>query len=372
MHVEKMQLGGMAPGLSAEVVVLHFGKPGARPKTYIQAGLHADEAPGMLAAHHLRRQLAALDVAGNLIGHVVLVPAANPIGLAQHVMGTHHGRFDLSDGKNFNRDFPDLVAVAGDAVDGRLTDDAATNTDLIRQALKAALASLEPVKPSAKLKHALLSQAIDADVVLDLHCDGEADMHLYTLGSQATDFQPLADFLGATAMLVADVSGDNPFDEAASRTWHELSLRFPDKPIARACIATTVELRGEADVRHDLADSDATAIMKFLGMRGHTTSGAAEAPASHSCAPTPLAGSEALEAPSAGILVFIATTGQRVDAGALIAEVIDPSTGMTSAVHAGTSGIFYARASTRFATAGRRIGKIAGHVPFRTGRLLSP
>lgn len=372
MHVETRMLGGLAPGLGAEVVFLHFGEPGARPKTYIQAGLHADEAPGMLTAHHLRRQLAALEEAGGLVGHVVLVPVANPIGLAQHIMGTHHGRFDLSDGMNFNRGFPDLVAVAAEAVEGRLTDDADANTGLIREALKAALADIRPLKPAALLKHALLSQAIDADMVLDLHCDGDADMHLYTLGSQAADFQPLADLLGATAMLIADVSGDNPFDEATSRPWHELALRFPEHPVARACIATTVELRGEADVRHDLAERDAAAIMTFLVLRRHAGGGAPKAPASHSCTPTPLAGSEALEAPAAGIIVFAARTGQRVEAGALIAEIIDPSSGATSAVHASTSGVFYARASTRYATAGRRIGKIAGHVPFRTGRLLSP
>ena len=38
------------PGLTYELAVRRFGAPGARPKAYIQAGLHADEVPGMLAA----------------------------------------------------------------------------------------------------------------------------------------------------------------------------------------------------------------------------------------------------------------------------------------------------------------------------------
>ncbi|MFM2399551.1 MAG: hypothetical protein RL341_1708, partial [Pseudomonadota bacterium] len=36
------------------------------------------------------------------------------------------------------------------------------------------------------------------------------------------------------------------------------------------------------------------------------------------------------------------------------------------------SGILYARIASRFATAGRRLGKIAGARPTRTGKLLSP
>jgi uncharacterized protein len=371
MRTETTKLPGVTPGLSYDLTFLHFGIPGSRPKTYIQAGLHADEAPGMLVAHHLRQRLAALDAQGALKGHVVLVPAANPIGLAQHHQGTHHGRFDFADGVNFNRGFPELTDAVSDALADQLGDDPGRNAMLIRDALSAALRGKTPRRTTDHLKLALLSEAIDADTVLDLHCDGEADVHLYTHTSQAAEFQPLADYLGASALLLADVSGDNPFDEAASRPWAELAQRFPDKPIPRGCISSTVELRGEADVSHALARVDAEAIIHFLASRGHAD--LAPPLVSHSpCTPTPLAGSEAIEAPVAGLLVYAASTGRAVAAGALIAEIIDPVTGTTTSVHATISGIFYARACTRFATAGRRLGKIAGTIPFRSGKLLSP
>jgi uncharacterized protein len=371
MRIEKTKLPGATPGLAYELTFLHFGREGTRPKTYIQAGLHADEAPGMLAAHHLRQRLAQLEAEGLLQGHVVLVPAANPIGLAQHHHGTHHGRFDFADGVNFNRGFPDLADDAAEAVGGRLTDSADVNARLIRTALLSALRAMRPVKAADHLKLTLLAQAIDADTVLDLHCDGEADVHLYTLTSQAGEIQPLADFLGASAVLLADVSGDNPFDEATSRPWAQLAQRFSDKPIPKGCVAATVELRGEADVSHALARVDAEAVIHFLARRGHAD--LAPPPVNHApCVPTPLAGSEALEAPAAGLLVYAASTGRSVAEGALIAEIIDPLTGETTAVRATTSGVFYARACTRFATAGRRLGKIAGAAPFRSGKLLSP
>ena len=57
MRIETRAICGLTPGQSFEVTFLHFGEEGARPKTYIQAGLHADEAPGQLAAHHLRKRL---------------------------------------------------------------------------------------------------------------------------------------------------------------------------------------------------------------------------------------------------------------------------------------------------------------------------
>ena len=285
MRIEHKPIGGFTPGQSLDVTFLHFGEEGARPKAYIQAGLHADEAPGQLAAVHLRRRLEALEAEGRIRGHIVLAPAANPIGLAQHVMGTLHGRFALQDGANFNRGYPDLTEVAAALVESGLTADADENACRIRAAMLAALEGAEPLKPADRLKHILLEQAIDADTILDLHCDGEA-------------------------------------------------------------------------------------ILKFLALRGSLTG--APDPAPPGCAATPLAGSEALEARSAGLIVFVCPVGRYVEPGTLIAEIVDPVSGEVDPVHASTSGIFYARTSVRFAVPGRRLGKIAGATPFRSGDLLSP
>lgn len=369
METEVLKLAGTTPGLTYEVAILHFGQRGASPKTYIQAGLHADEAPGMLAAHHLRLRLVELEAAGAIRGHVVLVPSANPIGLGQHLNGTHHGRFAFNDGMNFNRGYPDLMQKVGDAVKDRLTADAAANLELVRAALKGALAARHPVKPAECLKHLLLMQALDADIVLDLHCDGEGEVHLYILAGHEAAFQPLADFLQAKAMLVAEVSGDNPFDEAVSRPWRELALRFPGKPIPVGGMATTVELRGEADVSHEFARADAQAILDFLTTRGQLVLDHPPVP-QPSCEPTPLAGSEALEAPVPGLVVYLCRTGQVITAGMTVAEIIDPATGAVTAVHATTSGVFYARHNMRLVLAGRSIGKIAGKTAFRHGNLL--
>ena len=64
-------------------------------------------APAMQVAHR-SHVFNMLDPAA-LRGVIELVPAANPIGLAQMFQATHQGRFDFSSGKNFNRDFPNLA-----------------------------------------------------------------------------------------------------------------------------------------------------------------------------------------------------------------------------------------------------------------------
>ena len=46
MRRQTIVLPGVAPGVRREIHLLGFGRPGARPKAYLQAGLHADELPG--------------------------------------------------------------------------------------------------------------------------------------------------------------------------------------------------------------------------------------------------------------------------------------------------------------------------------------
>ena len=93
----------------------------------------------MLTAHHLRRQLAALEAAGRIVGEVILVPMANPIGLSQHVLHSHLGRFELTTGENFNRHYPDQIEAVATAVESHLGPDPAANVKLLRTALRQAI-----------------------------------------------------------------------------------------------------------------------------------------------------------------------------------------------------------------------------------------
>jgi predicted deacylase len=370
MRTETIELAGATPGCTQRLTALHFGEPGRGPKAYIQAALHADEIPALLVAQALRAPLAALEAAGDVLGQVVLVPVANPVGLGQHALGLHQGRFDLRDGVNFNRVIPGLTEPVALAVAGRLGADAEANVALIRQALREAAAALTASNPVADLKMRLLQWATDADFVLDLHCDQQAALHLYGLTPQAEMLAELGALMGAEAMLLATESGDSPFDEACSRPWLELQKRHPQLPVPLACFSTTVELRGEADTSHALAQQDANAILEFLRRRGVLAGTPLPLPTPR-CQPTPLAASEPVTAPRSGIVVFHAQPGERVEAGALIAELVDVVSGEVLPLRAQSAGVLYARSATRWALPGQPLAKIAGTALARTGKLLS-
>jgi uncharacterized protein len=365
-------LAPSTPGTAQALVSLHYGSPGPAGKAVVQASLHADEVPGMLVAHHLRARLAALEAAGRLNGEVVLVPAANPAGLHQWLLRGFQGRFDLASGENFNRHYADLTDAVAQAVHGRLGAEAAANVAVVRAALRDAVAALPGTSTLESLRKTLLGLAIDADIVLDLHCDGEALLHLYCTPDVWPQAEVLARCIEARAVLLAERSGGDPFDEACSMVWTQLAQRIggPATPLPAACMAVTIELRGEADVSHALAARDAEGIVHFLALRGFVSGPVAPLPPLL-CEATPLAGSIPIVAPSGGVVVFARAPGDAVAEGDLIAELIDPITGEVTSLASPTAGVFFARDNRRFAIAGMPLGKVAGRDAVRRGRLLS-
>jgi predicted deacylase len=359
------------PGVALELQSLHYGTSGAGPKATLQAALHADEIPGLLVAHHLRARLGALEAEGRIVGEIVLVPVANPIGLAQRVLGAFEGRFELASGENFNRHYADLFDAVATRVEGRLGADAQANVALIRAALREAAAAIPARSTLESLRRTLLGLSIDADIVLDLHCDSEAVLHLYTETSVWPQVEPLARFLGCEAALLAEVSGDHPFDEACSTIWPRLAARFgAATPIPSACVAVTVELRGEADVAHDLAERDAQAIVDYLAWQGLITGAPAALPAAR-CEATPLAGSIPVNAPHGGVVTYVREPGARVAAGERLADLIEPMTGLVTPLVSPIDGVFYARETRRFVPAGAGVLRVAGREALRTGNLLT-
>ncbi|MDG1581579.1 succinylglutamate desuccinylase/aspartoacylase family protein [Pseudomonas sp. GOM6] len=358
-----------SPGTTRQLTVLSFGS-GSR-KAYIQAALHADELPGMRVAVELRRRLAELESQGRLLGRVDLVPIANPIGLGQMFQATHQGRFDFNSGKNFNRDFPALVHGVRQRLLGQLGADADANVALIRSAMREVLDQLPAAGSAVEgLQRLLLRQACDADLVLDLHCDFESVLLLYALPQAWPQLRSLAAHLGAEAVLLAEDSGGQSFDEACAAPWLQLAAAFPNAAIPLACLTATVELRGMADTEAHQAAADAEAILAFLAERGFISGTWPDAPAPR-CDATPFAGAQYAYAPHAGVVSYLQPLGAQVRCGDPLFEVIDPLSEQHSVVHANTDGVLYARERLRFAQPGLWLAKVAGAEPIRRGRLLS-
>lgn len=369
----------LSPSLGSQktLVSFTFGDASARPKVYLQASLHAEELPGMLVAHHLRGLLEAAEREGRLRGQVVLVPAANPLGLAQRLDHKAMGRFDLDTAQNFNRHYPDLALAVMDDVKTQLGADPQANVQAVRRSVGAWMSAWQPLTELDSLRRQLLLLAHDADVVIDLHCDWEAALHLYSEEACWPPLEPLARWLGCEAVLLARESGGGPFDERLSGLWWQLAQRLQAEgvtaPLPQACASTTVELRGESDVTHEHASQDAAALLAYLQHLGVVQTDAAPHMPPLICTPSPLSGSQTLRSPVPGVLVFLARTGQLMQVGDAVAEVIDPTAEGQSRIHtvrAEVAGVLYARVKERYVVAGGEVGKIAGSVPFRSGDLL--
>nr|WP_315467659.1 succinylglutamate desuccinylase/aspartoacylase family protein [uncultured Undibacterium sp.] len=371
MELISIPLPSPAAGTSRALSFLRFGKEGTGRKAYIQASLHADELPGMLVAHHLRNQLTKLEQQGQLLGEVILVPTANPIGLAQTLLGTSQGRFDLRTGQNFNRLFHNLSEEILERVRSQLSSDPHANQKLIRTAIRDYLREQTTIDELSAQRLALMRLAADADVVLDLHCDCESVLHLYT-GTPLWDrVAPLAGLLDAQVALLETNSGDDPFDEACSRIWWDIAaLVGHEFPIPLACLAVTVELRGFTDVSHDVAERDANALIDFLRLQG-IISGPLSQTMRPACEPTPLAGCIPLTAPSAGLVVYLRELGETVKAGDPLIDLIDPVSGEVQQLLSPVDGIYFARENRRYVPPGTRLSKVAGHQALRRGSLLS-
>ncbi len=82
---------------------------------------------------------------------------------------------------------------------GKLGRDRPANVSLIRQAALAALAEMHPLNELQTLRCEVMKLAVDADVVLDLHCDLEAVLHL---------FVSRRDWPGRTQSLAAELSAE--------------------------------------------------------------------------------------------------------------------------------------------------------------------
>lgn len=366
------------PDSPHRLTVLRFGAPGGQKrsdrgiepgtggKAYLQAGLHADEFPGMLVLRMLAGHLAEAEARGAVSGEILLVPQANPIGLAQTETSFLSGRLESGTGENFNRNYADLSDLGSLS----LGSDEASNVEAIRAAMSARLASMQPDGALAHLRMRLLTLAHDADLVLDLHADNEAEPHMYVGPALWPAAEDIAAAIDARAVLLSEVSGGNPFDEACASPWWALAAQHPELPIPPACLAATLELGCNDDVDPERAADQAVALLRMLQGRGFVE-GSGGRPRL-SCHATELTAMAQLRSPVTGLVAYHRRLGDWVHKNDLIATVIDPL-GEETELRAETDGRLFARHSQPYAWPGRVIGKIAGEVPLdgRAGNLLS-
>lgn len=357
--------------VAGETLVVHrFGSPGARPKVYLQGALHADEVSATVALTELVRLLQEADAAGRICGEVVVVPHCNPLGMKQFVLARHLGRFSL-DGRNFNRAFPQV----GGQVVAQL-EQLSPERQTIAQALCIGATILDGLMqtgaPVERLQAALMGLAWGADMIVDVHADMEAMLHLYTSQKSWPVFEQLARTLNLPVVILADKSADSPFDEVHGEAWDIINAHL-DQTIGQSAFrpaACTLELRGLSDVTPEWAASDSAALRDFLVRVGAIT-GTSQSPAGDIALVTTLDAVEVITSTMTGVVVHLKSLGSNVSAGdrvAMLHDPFEPDEGQSwRDVIAGADGVIFARWHQRVVHAGMAVIKIAG-VSERSGQ----
>jgi predicted deacylase len=373
----KIALPQMTPGTRRSIACHRFGRSGARPKAYLQAAIHANELPGAMTLHHLMPMLAAADRARRIKGEIIVVPTVNPIGLAQLVGNNHLGRYELLGRDNFNRNWPELAAPVAERAGAGLGHDARANVALIRRAALAALAALKPANELQALRAAIMRLSADADIVLDLHCDVQAALHLFISRKDwPGPAEALAADIGARATLYNEPYPDVlTFSGANGALWARLAERFPAADIPQACLSATIEYRGQHDVNHRYGEADARNLFRFLVRRGIIAGRAGPMPRLKAQA-TPISGMDVGYVPRPGFLTFHVREGERVRKGQAVCEVIDPADARgpraRTPMLSRTDGILFSRRPDgRLAWPGMVAYRIAGAKPLAHRRGMS-
>ncbi len=360
---------GDSPGKETQLNYLRIGTENINKKVFLQAALHADEQPGIMVLHHLISLLKAADEQGLLNAQFVLFPMVNPIGMSDISFHQHQGRYDRVSGVNFNRQWPKLFDAIKQEIGAELNDDAVNNTAVVRQAIKRWLDNNAPVSALQQQRDFVMREAYDADYVLDLHCDNDALLHLFSVPQLNEVMQDLSDYIGASAILTAEDSGGGSFDEVWPSVWLKLAKAYPDSPFTLPA-AATLEYRGNFDTFDALGEEDAKRLFGFFQAQGLIKGTPVMPKPSHSAASTALAHTEMLRTDCAGLLAYQVELGEIVKKGQIIAEVImldgDAAFVERRPIIAGTDGLVLSRNTAKYVWPGCSIAKIVGNQPLET------
>ena len=325
MELEHVSLDSDTPGQEFFLRVMRFRGSGGGPTVYMQAALHAHELPGMVALDQLIPRLQSAENEGRLAGNVTLVPHANPIGLSQAVFGETLGRFDLHGRINFNRSFPSELSE-------ELTGQTAPQ----------------------RLKALLIELAVEADVVLDLHCDDEGPVYLYISERQLDEGQRLARAMQAAVILTDSGKEIISFDLAVSARW--AAQNRPND----ARFAATIELRGMMDVTSATADRDADGLYRYLADIGTVID---DLPAIdlEDFVSGDVDAAQLIATPVPGAILYHVSVGEWVSKGQRLALILS-NAGMTPhEVLCPFDGLVMTRRDRRFARRGEDVIKVLRH-----------
>lgn len=258
-----------ASGRNLHVPIYHFKGHCDGPKVYIQSSIHGAEVQGNVVIHHLIEILKTT----NIKGEITLAPNCNPVGTNIKSGEYTFGRFDPISGQNWNRGYYFEPSIIDQFVDTVSTD---CPLQIIKEKFRTKIRTGiqdklnqewgTPLAQTLNLK--LQLNAIDADIVLDLHNGPVSTRHIY-VPEYAIDS---ARFFNIPQVLLIPNVFAGALDEATFCYWWTLSEALkkahPKHNWDFGIEAFTVEMGSQEVIDFDAGYQDALSILSYLNYKG--------------------------------------------------------------------------------------------------------
>lgn len=266
----------LASGDRLSIQVYKFTGANPGKKAYLQANLHGAEIVGNAVIHQLIEFLIALDDT-KLTGEIWLVPVCNPLSTNQRTHFFSTGRYNIYDGKDWNRIFWDYEKECEDLEDFansqlnleppeiRQNYLERIQTSFQKQFEKFQSPSSSPF--SERYRYQLQSLCLDANYVIDIHSStNQAIDYLYCFQSREESAKA---FLLDYGILMNEYDGD-AFDEAFMKPWLALEKKFAElgKKIQFDIDSWTLELGSGMVMNPNSVKKGIFRIKNYLAKKG--------------------------------------------------------------------------------------------------------
>ncbi|MTJ52996.1 succinylglutamate desuccinylase/aspartoacylase family protein [Anabaena sp. UHCC 0253] len=275
--ISTIPLFQLASGEFLSLQVYKFVGAKSGKKVYIQSNLHGAEIVGNAVIYQLIDFFRTLKTT-QIVGEIWLVPVCNPLAINQRNHSFSTGRFNIYDGKNWNRIFWDYEKKHHDIEEfarSQIGLDLDTIQDNFSRKIKHSFDSLldkinarSSVRLTDKYRYKLQSLYLDADYIIDLHSHtGQGIEYLYYFQNRE-DSANL--FLLNYGILFDEYDGD-AFDEAFIKPWLALEtafLKLTGEKFRFDIEAWTLELGSGMQMNPDSITKGVRGIKNYLAKKG--------------------------------------------------------------------------------------------------------
>lgn len=232
--ISKIPIQYLASGDRLFIQVYKFVGTQPGKKVYLQSNLHGAEIVGNAIIHQLIEFLTTLDDS-QVTGEIWLVPACNPLSTNQRHHNFATGRYNVYDGKDWNRIFWDYEKECQD-LEAFTKSQLALEPAKIQQNYQQRILTcfkkeLEKIQSASgvpfneRYRYQLQSLCLDANYIIDIHSSSnQAIDYLYCFQSREESAKA---FLLDYGILMNEYDGD-AFDEAFMKPWLALEKKLAE------------------------------------------------------------------------------------------------------------------------------------------------